>query len=145
MIHAFHFLLMKTFHYTNQQMTAEARQLDLFPGQPKILETLLIQDGRTSKEIGAYCALDKSTMTGLLKKMEKKGLILRKESETDKRSIEVYLTDYGRQQALRVQDVASQINTEALSCLNQKEQEELLFLLNKVENHLEVNYEKLHR
>lgn len=61
-----------------------------------------------SLPIKALCErlyLDTGTLTPLLKNMEQKGLITRKRSETDERSVTVTLTDKGaarRAQALQV-------------------------------------------
>ena len=49
-----HFLLIRCF-YANNRLLAQktaAAQLDLLPGQPKILEWLWEQDGETPKSIG---------------------------------------------------------------------------------------------
>lgn len=137
MIRAFHFLVMKVFHYTNNRMSDTARRNGLYPGQPKILESLLVRDGQTPKELCQACALDKSTMTGLLKKMEDKGLIKRQPSSNDRRSIRVYLTGEGREKGRKIQAAAASLNEEALSALTPDERETLIFLLNKILDHLE--------
>ena len=57
------------------------------------------------KELCERLYLDTGTLTPLLKGMEKKGLITRKRSETDERSVTVALTEAGlalREQALAV-------------------------------------------
>ena len=57
------------------------------------------------KELGEMLYLDTGTLTPLLKGMEKKGLITRKRSETDERSVTVALTNTGlalREQALAI-------------------------------------------
>ncbi len=69
------------------------------------------------KELGERLYLDTGTLTPLLKGMEKKGLITRKRSETDERSVTVAPTDAGlalREQALAVPEkVGSCIPLEA--------------------------------
>lgn len=57
------------------------------------------------KELGERLYLDTGTLTPLLKGMEKKGLITRRRSETDERSVTVALTNTGlalREQALAI-------------------------------------------
>ena len=59
----------------------------------------------TVKELGEALYLDSGTLTPLLKKMEAKGLITRRRSEEDERSLIVRLTDEGlalREKALAV-------------------------------------------
>ena len=57
------------------------------------------------KALGERLYLDTGTLTPLLKGMEKKGLITRKRSETDERSVTIALTDAGlalRERALAI-------------------------------------------
>ena len=63
----------------------------------------------TVKELGAELYLDSGTLTPLLKKMEAKGLLTRRRSAEDERSLIVSLTDKGR--ALREQavDIPAQV------------------------------------
>ena len=60
------------------------------------------------KTLGERLYLDTGTLTPLLKGMEKKGLITRKRSETDERSVTVAPTDAGlalREQALAIPEM----------------------------------------
>ena len=47
-------------------------------------------------ELGAYLGLDKSSMTGLVQRAEKRGLVRRDPSPHDGRAVLVSLTDAGR-------------------------------------------------
>jgi DNA-binding MarR family transcriptional regulator len=64
------------------------------------------EDRRLSvKELGQKLFLDSGTLTPLLKSMEQKGLILRRRSASDERSVTVSLTEAGwvlRERALAV-------------------------------------------
>ncbi|GHW02091.1 MarR family transcriptional regulator [Lactobacillus nasalidis] len=141
MHHSFHFLTMKIFHYTNRGMTTKTRALDLFPGQPKILQVLLEHDGEKARDIGRQCVMDKSTMTGLLKKMEARGLITRRVSNEDKRVVNIFLTEKGREKAKQVNAIGAKIDEQALSVLSDEEKEILFRLLNKVLDNMEENFE----
>ncbi len=60
--------------------------------------TLLVlweTDGMTVKALGEKLMLDSGTLTPLLKKLEQQGLIERKRSESDERSVIVTLTSKG--------------------------------------------------
>lgn len=141
MMHSFHFLTMKIFHYTNRGMINKTRTLDLFPGQPKILQVLLEHDGENARDIGRQCVMDKSTMTGLLKKMEARGLITRRVSKEDKRVVNIFLTEKGREKAKQVNAIGAEIDAQALSVLSDEEKEMLFRLLNKILDNMEENYE----
>lgn len=79
---ALHILLLIGFHRSNREISRYIKQEGLMPGQPKILEYLWFHDGASQKEIGQECIIDKSTVTSLLKRMEKLELI-RKEPRPD--------------------------------------------------------------
>lgn len=63
----------------------------------------------TAKELGDVLFLDSGTLTPLLKKLEAKGLIIRKRSSADERSLIVSLTDAGRELKDRAVDIPGQI------------------------------------
>ena len=102
-----HFLLMKCFHNTNRLITQKIPELGLLPGQPKVLECLLEQDGQSPRDIGRRCSIDKSTMTSLLNKMEQQQLIVRQAHPQDRRSVTVRLTQAGREKARAVRDICA--------------------------------------
>ncbi len=54
------------------------------------------QDGVQVKDLGKRLFLDSGTLTPLLKKMEKEGLVNRKRSESDERTVFISLTEKGR-------------------------------------------------
>ncbi len=69
-----HYLLLRAFHHSNKAIVQKIPELDLFPGQPKILEYLLEHNSSIAKEICEGCVLDKSTIANLLPRMEKQEL-----------------------------------------------------------------------
>lgn len=63
-----------------------------------VLLVLWEKDGRSLKEIGQKLTLDSGTLTPMLKKMEKKGYILKKRSSIDERVVCIYLTTKAKEQ-----------------------------------------------
>lgn len=84
-----HFMLMKCFHHSNKAIVKRNTALSLVPGQGKILECLIEEDGLSPKELGIRCVIDKSTITSLLGKMEKQGFIKRTDDPEDKRAVNI--------------------------------------------------------
>ncbi len=82
-----HRLLLLAFHRSNRAIVTETSRFALLPGQPKILDFLWDREGCTQREIGQGCALDKSTVTGLLARMEEQQLIRRDTQNTDRRNL----------------------------------------------------------
>lgn len=79
--------------------------LDLTYTQYIALMVLWQEDGSSVKALSEKLFLDSGTLTPLLKSMEQKGLVTRRRSEKDERSVTVRLTEAGwalRDKALEV-------------------------------------------
>ncbi|HTM81493.1 MarR family transcriptional regulator [Asticcacaulis sp.] len=65
---------------------------------PQYLVMLLLweQDGRSVNALGQPLHLDSGTLTPLLKRMEKAGLVTRQRDAKDERIMRIHLTDHGR-------------------------------------------------
>lgn len=137
-----HFLLLRCFHYSQKMIVQQTSQINLFPGQPKILECLYEKDGQTPKEIGQKCVLDKSTMTSLIQKMEKQDLIYKQSHLSDKRSIQIFLTTKGKQKAQEVKDICHKVDELALSHLSFKQQHEIIQCLQQILSNFEESYDE---
>ncbi|MBW4721562.1 MarR family winged helix-turn-helix transcriptional regulator [Saccharothrix obliqua] len=65
----------------------------------------LLRDRRPRMtELAAFLGLDKSTMTGLVERAERRGLVARGKSPEDRRAVDVFITPAGRELAERVQE-----------------------------------------
>ncbi len=76
-------------------------------------------------------------MTGVLDRLESKGLIRRERSKTDRRAVEIWLTPQGRELEAPLLKIVTDINQRALKGLTQKQQQELLNALEKVRENLD--------
>ena len=105
-------------------------ELDLTYTQYIAMMVLWERHSVSVKEMGEALYLDSGTLTPLLKKMEAKGLLTRRRSLEDERSLIVTLTERG--QALR--DRALAVPGQMLSCVNlsPEERQELYRLLYKL-------------
>jgi DNA-binding MarR family transcriptional regulator len=61
-----------------------------------ILTCLWEQDGVNVKDLSKQLLLDSSSLTGHLDRLEKRGLVLRRNDPEDRRAIRVFLTERGR-------------------------------------------------
>ena len=73
------------------------RSLKLTPSQFDVIATLGDTDGMTCTELSAATLVTKGTLTGVLDRLEAKGLIRRESVVDDRRSIKINLTDKGDQ------------------------------------------------
>ena len=84
----------------------------------------------TVKELGDRLWLDSGTLTPVLKKLESKGYLTRRRSDSDERSVVLALTEEGK----ALQDQATDVPMQAGSCvcLSAEEARQLYSLLYKV-------------
>ena len=97
-----------------------------------VLLVLWERDGLSLGEIGERLSLDSGTLTPLCKKLETAGLIARRRSEQDERSVRITLTDAGR----TLKERAAEIPLKVGSCLplSSDEAVTLYALLHKILN-----------
>ena len=92
---SFHYLLMTAQGLFQRKVMAQLSEAGLTAGQPKVLDYLGLHNGSVQKAIAAGCQIDPATLTGILNRMEEKGLIYRQTENGNRRSLHVYLTDEG--------------------------------------------------
>lgn len=81
------------------------QRLGLTYPQYLVMVALWGEDGVTVGRLGERLALDTSTLTPLLKRLEGLGLLTRNRSSTDERRVMVALTEKGRAMQLEAADV----------------------------------------
>ena len=86
-----------------QRVTRRARELladyDVTPVQYAALCVLWERNAQTGAEMGARLLIDSATMTGVIDRLERAGLIERRPDMSDRRIYRLYVTERG--QALR--------------------------------------------
>jgi DNA-binding MarR family transcriptional regulator len=83
-------------HYLFTKKLLTESNLGITPGQMTVLYTLFKGDGIAITELGKKVFLDNSTLTGLIDRLEKLGLVNRAAAPEDRRCYYIYLTDKAR-------------------------------------------------
>jgi len=83
-------------------------------------------------ELSAQIRARNSTVTGIIDRMEREGLVARKRSEADRRVVNIELTDKGRGLAQEIRIEPVQIFRRVLEELPSRERAELLRILTKL-------------
>ena len=109
-------------------------------GQDGILTAIAQHSGITQKELGEKLGIQPASVSELLIKLERKGLVERKKSEQDRRSIQVQLTEVGRQ----LLTASVEEHSDPFQALSLQEQEQLRFLLEKLLTDWEQRYAPVH-
>lgn len=127
-----HLLLLEAFLRSNRRLSQQLPKAGLLPGQPKILEFLLEHNASTQKAVSEGCFLDKSTVTTLLKHMEKDSLIYKQPHPTDQRSSLICLTEKGKEKALWVHQSLNAIDETEFASITSAKREQFLATLGKI-------------
>jgi DNA-binding MarR family transcriptional regulator len=84
-------------------------KLGLTYPQSLVLITLLETDGLTVKALSLKLKLDSGTITPILKRLEKAGLLSRQRSKNDERSVNVFLTTAAKDLQREVADIQKKV------------------------------------
>lgn len=123
------FELTKAQNYVQQLFKAELAPFGVTPGQYGVLKCLWDENGLTAKQLAERLYLDSSTITGILDRMEAKGLIKRSHDPRDRRALRIMVTTAGQELEKPVDNAIINANKKALRNLNKKEAEVLKKLL----------------
>lgn len=94
-------LLSECYHAFEHISSSHVRTLNLTPGQFDIIATLGNTPGMSFKELGEKTLITKGTLTGIIDRLEAKGLVTRVTKIEDRRSTIVQLTEKGQAEFLR--------------------------------------------
>ncbi|HBV97609.1 MAG TPA: MarR family transcriptional regulator [Desulfotomaculum sp.] len=107
------------------------------------LKTLWNVDGLTISEMGEKLFIKNSTMTALIDRMERDGLVRRERDPLDRRSVRVFLSEKGACLKDSVPDLEVYFRKTVSSVLSEEEISTLILLLDKMSvglgNYLENN------
>ena len=129
---SFHYLLMASQALFQRKVMAHLTDCGLTAGQPKVLDYLGLHNGSVQKAIAAGCQIEPATLTGILNRMEEKGLIYRQMENGDRRSLHVYLTEEGKEKQKLVRETLEGLTREILSEISPEEKQVLLECLVKI-------------
>ena len=138
---------MKDMHGFNSEQNMEERLLHslldlnhmmrmLYEGkasQSRILIILYEQgEGVSQKELTEYLKIQPGSASEILSKLERSGLIVRTQSKADRRSMEIALTETGKEQAREAIAKRKKRHEQMFACLTQEEKEAFGTILSKM-------------
>ena len=118
------------------------KKRDLTVSQLFVLLALYEMGDSTPQELSIKLALNGSTLTGILNRLEDKGLVKRRINASDKRSFVVSLTDKAKRMKDELWGIYEEVNGELRSALSQEEIEVLNRIMGKLGKKAEDMLEK---
>ena len=128
------------YHYSRVHMLLE--KIGVYPGQPPLLFILGKQNGQSQNELAKKIHLKAATMTVMLNRMERAGLIERRSDENDQRVSRVYLTEQGKQLGLKVNETLMVMEEECFQNFTTEEKVLLRRLLLQMLDNLKMVCDK---
>jgi DNA-binding MarR family transcriptional regulator len=113
----------------------------LHAGQEMVLVELWEDDGLRGGELAARLGVEPPTVTKMLRRLEKCGLVGRSPDPSDARSFRVHLTDEGRALEGPVLRCWEQVEEMALAGLNKAERRSFRNMLIRVRSNLDPEFE----
>ena len=126
------FLAAKTHQYTHNLMRLVLEPFKLTPPQFATLAFLWRRDGLNQQELGSLMNVDRTTIGGILERLEKLELVQRGQDPRDGRSWVVFVTRKGKILREKILPELKQVSAEINSKLSLQEQETLMMLVNKL-------------
>jgi len=110
----------------NQAFRRRVAHLGITPDQFTVMRTLLERTGITQSELTEHMGSDPNTVASLLERMERSGLLERRQHEKDRRAHRLHLKPEGRRKYGKAREAALALQAEALSVLPAEEREKFL-------------------
>ena len=124
--------IVRSYQAFNDFSATDIRKLGLSSPEFDVLCTLGNQPGMTFKEIGENTLITKTTLTGVVDRLEKKGFVERRPCIDDRRCIRAVLTDAGDKVFREVFPAHVGHLRKQLADLSEAERDELIASLQKV-------------
>ncbi|MBJ6799279.1 MarR family winged helix-turn-helix transcriptional regulator [Geomonas propionica] len=126
------FLLAKAYQRACLIFKEHFEEHDLTPQQFGLLGFLWREDGLSQSLLSAKSQIDRTTMGGLIDRLEKEGLVVRKTDPVDRRAYRICLTDKGKALESVLAPLALQAQEVFIAKLAPQEVETLKSLLEKI-------------
>lgn len=120
----------RTLHLHRQLMARTLVEDGSHPGQAICLRILAAQDGISQRDLARALHLTPPTVTAMLQRMERAGIVERRPDEADQRITRVRLTAEGRRLEERLRGIFARYIGQALDSMSEDDRRELERLLN---------------
>lgn len=108
------------------------KDLELTAIQAKVLTFMLDLNAPTSHCLAEHCGIDDATLTGVIDRLSKLGLVARRASEHDRRVLHIVFSEHGQNVAQQLKSRQQPANDDFLAALSEAEQQQLRQLLKKL-------------
>ena len=105
--------------YLNNTLSLEG--VTVTPAQAAILFLLKQKDVQSMSELSQYLSMDNSTVTGLVDRMEKSGLVTRRANPNDRRISLIRITPQGVEEIRKAKPLITRVNEQIKAGFSEQE------------------------
>jgi DNA-binding MarR family transcriptional regulator len=121
--------------YLNNTLSSEG--VTVTPAQAAILFMLREKDGQSMSELSQVLSMDNSTVTGLVDRLQRSGLVTRRANPDDRRISLIRITPQGVEEIKKAKPVITRVNERIKAGLSERE-------INTFKRILNSFFEKFH-
>jgi DNA-binding MarR family transcriptional regulator len=126
------FLLARTARSMKRVLEARLSRYNITASQYVVVAQLNDEDGISLSQLGERLHFDNPTITGVVDRMEREGLVERRRDADDRRVINVFLTQKGRKLLSVIDGIAVDINEKAMSNLPKADRDRFMRTLDTI-------------
>ncbi|SNS42911.1 DNA-binding transcriptional regulator, MarR family [Belliella buryatensis] len=128
-----------SWHAISRMYNQKAAQEDFTAAIGYVLININSKEGTPATKIAPLMGLEARSLTRMLKSMEEKGLIFRKQDSIDKRSVRIYLTEEGKRKKEISVGTIKEFNQQVREKVSDKELETFYNVFEKINQVIELN------
>lgn len=132
-------------HFIQNIYNQKLAEYDLSISQAKVLYFLADCGEQAQSELQKRLYIQASSMNGLIDSLYRKGFIDKRQSETDRRTKLISLTDKGAQSESNLWNVIEEIEQQLVQGFNKEEQQVIISWLKKMHNNVQIFEEEQKR
>jgi DNA-binding MarR family transcriptional regulator len=132
---ALHRLIRQMHRFTHQGMYHKS---GLYHQQAHLLHLISQNDGANQRDLAEQMDVRPSSMTEMLNKLERAGLIIRKQDEQDQRVMRICLTETGEKAVEQAAETTDDFTVALFNCLTEEERTQMLVIIEKLRLNMET-------
>lgn len=126
------FLLSQVAAHASARFTARLEPLGFKPAHAGILGVIREADGLSQQALGERLGMFASRLVGIIDEMQGRGLVERRNSQSDRRSYALYLTEAGRAALDQIGQVSRDHQNEIFAALSDAEKGQMAGFLTRI-------------
>lgn len=131
--------IIHTFDSMEEEMKGKSDMVELTSRQIFCIEQIKSLKNPNLSELAEVMRIAKPSMTVMINRLEKNQLVEKVQSDSDRRTAHLHLTEKGEKAAVLHEELHAKISDILVSDLTDSEQEILIVLLNKAVRTLNIN------